>query len=221
MSLYFGIINMDDANRYSVPENENYEPGSNNEVLKNLLEIKDKDTIEQIEETELERVGIELPELYGSDHQFTALDIRQIHELWLADVYSFAGKYRTVNMSKGKFQFAASSYIDKLMNELEIKFLKKYTPCKFFSNNELELALGIVHVELIIIHPFREGNGRVSRLLANLMAMQAGFPQLNFEPIDKTENPEGFNRYIEAIHHGVVENYEPIRKIFSKVLKAT
>lgn len=211
---------MDDINRYSVPENEDYEPGSNNEVLKNLMGIKDKDTIEQVEETELERVGIVLPELYGPDHQFTALDIQQIHEFWLADVYSFAGKYRSVNMSKGGFQFAASSYINKSMHELEVKFLKKYTPCKF-SDDELAYALGIIHVELIIIHPFREGNGRVSRLLANLMAMQAGFPQLNFEPIDKTQNPDGFNRYIEAIHNGVVENYEPIKQVFEKVLQAT
>ena len=53
------------------------------------------------------------------------------------------------------------------------------------------------------------------------MAMQAGFPQLNFEPIDKTENPDGFNRYIEAIHNGVVENYEPIKQVFEKVLQAS
>lgn len=211
---------MDDTNRYSVPENEDYVHGSNNEVLKNLMGITNKSTIEQIEETELERVGIELPELYSPEHQFTALDIRQIHELWLADIYPFAGKYRTVNMSKGGFQFAASSYINKSMHELEVKFLKKYTPCKF-RNDELAYALGIVHVELIIIHPFREGNGRVSRLIANLMAMQAGFPQLNFEPIDKTENLDGFNRYIKAIHNGVVENYEPIKQVFEKILEVS
>ena len=211
---------MKDTNRYSVPENEDYELGSNNEVLKNLLKIKDKETIEQIEETELERVGMELPNLYGPAHQFTALDIRQIHELWLADIYPFAGQYRTVNMSKGDFPFAASGYIEKSMHNFERKFLKKYTPCNF-SRNDLADALGIIHVELIFIHPFREGNGRVSRLLANLMAMQAGFPQLNFESIDKTINLDGFNRYIGAIHHGVDENYYPIKLIFEKILETS
>lgn len=209
---------MEQTDRYSVPEDEDYEPGSNHEVLKNLMGIKDKYTIEQIEEAELERAGIELPGLYSPDHQFTALDIQQIHELWLADVYSFAGKYRTVNMSKRGFQFAGANYIDKSMYELEMKFLKKYTPCKF-SNGELISALGIIHVELIIIHPFREGNGRVSRLLANLMAIQAGFPQLNFESIDRTTHLDGFNRYIAAIHNGVVENYEPIKQVFEQILK--
>lgn len=211
---------MDDNNRYSVPEDEDYEPGSDNEVLKNLLGIKDKETMEQVEEIELERTGNELPGIFGSDYQFTELDIRQIHKLWLADIYPFAGKFRTVNMSKGGFHFAASQYINKSMQEFETKFLKLYTPCKN-SGNKLADALGIVHVELIIIHPFREGNGRVSRLLANIMAMQAGLPQLNFEPIDKTMNPEGYNKYILAIHHGILGNYEPIKEVFSEILKAT
>jgi cell filamentation protein len=211
---------MDEDNRYSVPEDEDYEPGSGNEVLKNLLGIKNKETMEQVEETELERTGEVLPDIYGPEHQLTAQDIQQIHNLWLADVYPFAGEFRTVNMSKGGFPFAASQYIDKSMQALENKFLKLHTPCKI-SGNELANALGVVHVELIIIHPFREGNGRVSRLLANIMAMQAGLPQLNFEPIDKTINTKGYNNYIQAIHQGVIGNYEPIKEVFIEILKAT
>lgn len=211
---------MVEDNRYSVPEDEDYEPGSNNEVLRNLLEIKDKDTMEQVEETELERTGDVLPDLYGNEHQLTAQDIQQIHKLWLADVYPFAGKFRTVNMSKGGFHFAASQFIHKSMQDLEKKYLKLYTPCKK-SGDELAYALGIVHVELIIIHPFREGNGRVSRLLANIMAMQAGLLPLNFEPIDKTINIDGYNRYIQAIHHGVMGNYETIKQVFMEILRAS
>ena len=211
---------MDEENRYSVPEDEDYELGSNNEVLKNLLGIKDKETMEQVEEIELERTGIVIPDIYGPEHQMTAQDIQQIHNLWLADIYPFAGEFRTVNMSKGGFPFAASQYIDKSMQVLENKFLKLYTPCKK-SGDELANALGVVHVELIIIHPFREGNGRVSRLLANIMAMQSGLPQLNFEPIDKTINPEGYKNYILAIHQGVIGNYEPIKEIFTEILRAT
>jgi len=206
--------------RYSVPENEDFEPDSNSEVLKNFLGIKDKDTMEQVEELELERVGNMLPDIYSSKHSFTASDVKQIHELWLADIYPFAGEYRNVNMSKGGFPFAVSSYIDKSMKELEQDYLDKYTPCNL-SGEELAYALGVVHVELIIIHPFREGNGRVARLLANLMAMQTGLPQLNFEPIDKTTNTSGYNEYIKAIHRGVDGDYEPIKQVFSKILEAT
>lgn len=211
---------MDDNNRYSVPESEDFEPGSRDQVLKNLLGIKDKETIEHVEETELVRVGLELMELYSKDYQFTALDIQQIHELWLAEIYPFAGWYRTVSMSKAGFPFAAPNLIDKLMVDLEVKYLNQYTPCNFNGEMLVE-ALGVVHVELIIIHPFREGNGRVARLLANLMAMQSDYPALNFSSIDKTENPNGFNKYIEAIHYGFKGDYEPIKEIFSKVLEAS
>ena len=143
-----------------------------------------------------------------------------MHELWLANIYPFAGRYRSVSMSKAGFPFAAPNFIEKLMADLENKILKQYTPCNFI-DEKLTEALGIVHVELIIIHPFREGNGRVARLLANLMAMQADYPALNFSSIDKTKNPDGFNKYIEAIHHGFNKNYEPIKEIFSKVLEAS
>lgn len=209
---------MDEKDRYSVPENEDYEPGSNQEVLKNLLGIKNKKIMEHVEESELERVGLELLDLYNQDYQFSSFDIKQIHELWLSDIYPFAGQYRSVNMSKGDFQFAASAFIENLMHDLDKQFLQRYTPCQFNGDNLTE-ALGVVHVELIIIHPFREGNGRVSRLLANLMASQAGYPMLNFSPIDKTKTLEGFNRYIEAIHAGFSGSYEPIKKVFKRILE--
>lgn len=54
-----------------------------------------------------------------------------------------------------------------------------------------------------------------------IMAMQAGLSQLNFEPIDKTTNTEGYNKYIQAIHYGVMGNYEPIKEVFVEILRAS
>ena len=162
------------SNRYAVPENEDYEPGSDNTVLKNLLGIKNRDAIEQLEAAQLIRVGLDLVELYDEKYQLLAEDIRNIHELWLAGIYPFAGKYRTVMMSKDGFPFANPERIPRLMADLESKYLQKYTPCRNMNDQDLATALGIVHVELIVIHPFREGNGRVARMIANLMALQAG-----------------------------------------------
>lgn len=88
-------------------------------------------------------------------------------------------------------------------------------------DDELASALGIVHVEFIIIHPFREGNGRVARLLANLMALQAGRSILNYAPIDRTINPIGYGDYIKAIHKGVELDYKMIQNIFLELLKVT
>lgn len=207
------------SGRYSVPADEDFEPSSNDEVLKNYLGIKSKEEMEALEEQELERTELELLKIFDETHRFTAEDICNIHELWFGDVYPFAGKYRTVNMAKEDFLFAPSARIESLMTILERDFLAKYTPCNYSSIDELAEALGVVHVELILIHPFREGNGRAARLLADLMAIQAKKPSLNYSLIDQTENMQGFEKYILAIHAGVSGNYEPIKNIFKALLE--
>lgn len=207
------------TNRYCVPTDEDFEPGSNGEVLKNYLGIKSPEEMGALEEQELERTELELLKIFDNNHQFTAEDICNIHELWLGDVYPSAGKYRTVTMSKDGFPFAAANRIESSIHELERKYLAIYTPCHYTNINELALALGTIHIELILIHPFREGNGRTARLLADLMAMQANRPSINFSGIDKTENEKGFEQYIRAIHTGVGGDYKPIQDIFKKLLE--
>ncbi|MGQ3892370.1 Fic/DOC family protein [Legionella sp. CNM-4043-24] len=208
-----------DNGRYKVPTDEDYEPGSNDSVLKNLLGIKRSEVIEQVEAQELLRIGLELVALYDANYQFLAEDICNIHELWLAGIYAFAGKYRTVMMSKDGFPFANPERIPQLMAVFESNYLQKYTPCNGLSDKELAEAIGIVHVELIIIHPFREGNGRVARLLANLMALQAGKDMLNYAAIDRTINPNGYKNYINSIHEGFCGHYEGIKNIFLELFK--
>jgi len=211
-------MNYKDSNRYAVHSDEDFESGSKGQVLKNYLGVKTKNEIEQIEAQELDRVELEIMEQFDEDHQFTASDICNIHHSWLGDVYPSAGKYRTVDMSKEGFPFAAAGQIDKLMGKLEIDYLKKYSPCHFKDMDKLAYALGVVHVEFVIIHPFREGNGRTARLLADLMAVQAKRETLNYSSIDQTTNAKGFREYIAAIHAGFENNYAPIQNIFIELL---
>lgn len=208
---------MKNQGRYGVPTDEDFEQDSNNEVLKNYLGIKSEKEIEALEEQELERAELELIKLYDEHHQFTANDICNIHKLWLGDIYPSAGKYRTVRMEKSGFPFAMSERIPMLMQELENKYLKKYTPYKS-ALAELPYALAVIHVELILIHPFREGNGRVARLLADLITMQAKQSPLNFSLIDQTKDNNNFNEYILAIHAGLKGDYTPMENIFKKLL---
>jgi cell filamentation protein len=212
-------MNIKNSGRYCVPTDEDFEPDSNNEVLKNYLSIKSNDQIAVLEEQELKRTELELVKIFDASHGFTAEDICNIHELWLGDVYPSAGKYRTVAMSKDGFPFAAPTRIETAMLTFEKNYLTKYTPCHYDDSPQLAYALGIVHVELIVIHPFREGNGRTARLLADLMTMQANKPPLNFASIDQTKNEKGFRQYILAIHAGLSGNYEPITEIFKVLLK--
>lgn len=211
-------MNTGNDGRYQVPSDEDYQPGSNNEVLKNYRGITSKDEIEVLEEQELIRSITELEELFRNNYQFSSEDICALHEKWLGDIYPMAGKYRSVTMSKGGFPFAAVPMIDKLMVEFEAKYLKKYTPCNFESIDDITEALSVIHVEFILIHPFREGNGRIARLLASLMANQAGLPPLIFSPIDQTTNPMGYKEYIQAIHKGLDHDYNKMEKIFKEII---
>nr|WP_255408408.1 Fic family protein [Limnohabitans sp. JirII-31] len=80
-----------------------------------------------------------------------------------------------------------------------------HTPCSQLSEDELVMSIAVTHVEFILIHPFREGNGRLSRLLADVMAVQADHGPLDYSAweLRKTD-------YINAIHAGFSGNYEPM-----------
>jgi len=76
----------------------------------------------------------------------------------------------------------------------------------------------VVHVEFIIIHPFREGNGRIARILADLMAMQSNYPPLNYSTIELDNDARGFEDYIRSIHAGFNGDYSLIQEIFIKLI---
>lgn len=194
-----------------------FEPGSRGRVLKNKLGIKSKREVDKIEALEHIRALEELSNIYDRDHQFTASDICRIHKIWLGPVYEWAGQYRQVNIMKGNFPFAAARQVPKLMAEFEKGPLRKYTPCLFQSYTDIVKAIAVVHTELVLIHPFREGNGRTARILGALMALQAGLPSLNFRGIRGKKRQE----YVAAIHAGLDNNYEPMEKIFGAVIRRT
>jgi cell filamentation protein len=194
-----------------------YEPGSRRRVLKNLRGITSKREMDQLEGREQVRSLEDLATLYGKDHRFTAADICRIHTLWLGGIYAWAGRYRQVNVKKGTFSFAAAAQISKLMVELEEGPLKRHTPCHSTSTETLAAALAEVHVELVLIHPFREGNGRVARLLAVLMALQAGLPALYFDNLSGRKRQQ----YFAAVRAGMDRNYESMANLFSAVIERT
>ena len=83
-----------------------------------------------------------------------------------------------------------AAQIPKLMTRFETEQLKKYTPCIFSQRQDVIRALAEVHTELVLIHPFREGNGRCSRILASIMALQAGLPVLDFSLISGSKKED-------------------------------
>jgi cell filamentation protein len=81
---------------------------------------------------------------------------------------------------EGGFPFASALAIPSAMAEFEQEFLKPHTPCKGKHIREIAQHIAPVHVEFLLIHPYREGNGRAARLLATMAAYQ--YPSSKYHP---------------------------------------
>ena len=194
-----------------------FEPGSRGRVLRNLLGITRVRDMALAESQALSLAQTQAVEIYTRDQQFSAQDICDLHRLWLGDIYAWAGEYRNVNMAKGGFPFAAAQQIPRLMREFERSVLVHYSPCLTNSSREVAEALAVVHGELILIHPFREGNGRLARLVAMLMGLQAGLPPLDFSPLQG----RGKRRYITGVQATMGNDYGLLAEMFESVIDRT
>lgn len=192
------------------------EPESDGLVLANKLGITSLDEIENVEFDAILVLQNMLFDEFGFDRSITTKDLCDWHLRWLNVLYKWAGNYRSVNMSKNDFQFAVAHQVQKLMDDFNNEILSAYTPCNTMNEVELIQALAQTHVEFILIHPFRDGNGRLARLMMTIMALQAGQPVLNFTYIE--ENKE---EYILAIHAGMDRNYRPMESVVTNVLKSS
>jgi cell filamentation protein len=203
--------------RYDVsglPEAQ-FEPGSHGLVLKNLLGITSKHVMDEAEARALEQAMDVLVRAYGETRRFTATDLCDCHRTWLGEIYEWAGHYRLVSVSKDGFPFAAAAQVPVLMEQFEQDVLRRCTPCTFASRAEVVYALAETHVELVLIHPFRDGNGRLARVLSTLMALQAGLPLLDFSLMAGT----GKTAYIVAIQAGLDRHYVPMERLFGEVIE--
>ncbi len=203
--------------RYDVADltEARFEPGSNELVLKNRLGIKSPQEMDAAEARALENAMSGFIGSYEESHRFTAADISALHKDWLGGIYEWAGKYRQVNISKDDFPFAAAAQVPKLMALFQRDVLQRNTPCNFKDRAEIIPALAETHVELVLIHPFREGNGRVARILSTLMALQAGLPLLDFGLIAGVKK----EAYFAAVQVGMDKNYQPMEKLFAEIIE--
>ena len=182
-------------------------------MLANILGISSPEEMDDIELFLMKRLYGAVLGSVEADQHLRVADIREWHRRWLGNVYVWAGQYRTLNMSKGDFVFAASGQVPKLMDNLDKEILSVRTPCADMSEDQLAEAIAIVHVELILIHPFREGNGRLSRLVANVMALQAGRRQLDYTSWDEHKAD-----YFAAVRAGL-SDYGPMQGLVRRALR--
>ena len=189
------------------------EKGSNGLVLRNRLGITDPDEMARVEQRLLRQLYQAVLSDSVCQQRLTIEMLSSWHRRWLGNIYRWAGAQRTVNISKDGFAFANATFISDLLLEFQHQQLDILTLCKPSSIDQLLNALSAVHVELILIHPFREGNGRIARLLCDVMAVQA-----EIGPLDYTVWDQSRDHYFSAIRYGLGREIEPMKQLFRRAL---
>lgn len=191
--------------KYNVPDNES-------EILPNRLGLTSVNELGLSEFEGFLEAEILFTEKLSPHTKFSVRYIKLLHKTALQHLYTFAGKYRDVNMSKAGFPFPAAKFLPESMNEFEKEILTKLSN-KYERKSDLIRDIAIVHSELLFIHPFREGNGRTARILANLMCRKQGYKALRFELI----NEKLFPAYVEAVQQAAKKEYGKMIKIIETI----
>lgn len=124
--------------------------------------------------------------------------LQQIHGYIFQDVFDFAGKIRSVNLAKGNFRFAPLLFL-----ETNLKIIEDMPEDDFDKIIEK-------YVEMNVAHPFREGNGRATRVWLDLILKKNLKMCVDWQKIDKTE-------YLQAMERSVVNPLE-LKHLLKKAL---
>ncbi|MCE5322938.1 Fic family protein [bacterium] len=192
-----------------------YELGSRKRVLKNLLGICLKSEMDQTEHLAMvsAQTRYYTKNLVTKNTRFNAELIQKMHKDWLGSIYEWAGKYRTVELEKDGFKWPPAYLIQDNMSAFESYILSQHTPCRGKTIANVCDSIARVHAELLLIHPFREGNGRIARWLVDLMAAQAGYPPPLYRFVGKGSKTEKI-RYLSAVISGYKKDYEDLAGFF-------
>ena len=113
----------------------------------------------------------------------------EIHKYLFDDIYDFAGKIRTVNISKGNFRFAPIMYLETAIKNVD----------KMPQNTFDEIVEK--YVEMNIVHPFREGNGRSMRIWLDMMLKKQIGQVVDWSKIEKED-------YLMAMERSPIKDIE-------------
>ena len=146
-------------------------------MLENKLGITSAPELAEAEEQISKKKAVKLFEsgMLDTLEAGTFASLQAIHQYLFEDIYDFAGKVRTVNIAKGNFRFAPLMYLDTALENLD-----KMPQTTFDEIIEK-------YVEMNVAHPFREGNGRSTRIwLDHLLKAQLG-QVVDWSRVDKED----------------------------------
>jgi cell filamentation protein len=193
------------------------QPGSHGRVLLNRLALTSKRALDLAEAQALARAQETYYARLTARTRFTATLIRQMHQDWLGGIYDWAGQYRQVELEKGGFRWPPAERVADNMLNFEREILQQHTPCKAAALDEVALSIAVVHAEVLLIHPFRDGNGRLARWLADIMAAQAGYPTPAYGFSGRGTKKRRAD-YLLAVQQGYIQNYLPLARFFGEAI---
>ena len=169
-------------------------------TLKNKLSITDSAELARQEEKLSKKKAVELFESGFLDklEPGTFESLCEIHRYLFQDVYDFAGKIRDVNIAKGNFRFAPVMYLEAALENVE-----KMPQATFDEIIEK-------YVEMNVAHPFREGNGRSTRIWLDLILKKELRMVIDWSQVDKDD-------YLMAMERSPIKDIE-IKYLLKKVL---
>lgn len=169
-------------------------------VLENKLGITESAQLAREEEKISKKKAIELFENGTLDSlesgKFDSL--AQIHKYLFDDIYSFAGEIRTVNIAKGNFRFAPVMYLKAALEHIDLM------PQSNFDE------IVEKYVEMNVAHPFREGNGRSTRIWLDLILKKEIGKVVDWSKIDKED-------YLLAMERSPIKSLE-IKELLKQAL---
>lgn len=160
-------------------------------ALENKLGIKSSAELARKEERISKKKAVELFE-NGMLEKLEAGKFQtlcEIHKYLFDDIYDFAGKIRTVNISKGNFRFAPLMYLETAIKNVD----------KMPQNTFDEIVEK--YVEMNIVHPFREGNGRSMRIWLDMMLKKQIGQVVDWSKIEKED-------YLMAMERSPIKDIE-------------
>lgn len=181
----------------------------NTEVLKNKFGIRDSERLLEIEKTitlgawqDIREGKIKIKKTFDYEH------LKSLHKELFKELYDWAGKERTVDISKPGTLFCRAMFIEeearRIFNNLKKDNFLKDTRDKF----EFSEKLGQLFLDINMLHPFREGNGRSQRLFIGDLAKENGY-YLEWTNISKET----------MIQISKNDNVKEVAKIFKENLK--
>ena len=160
-------------------------------MLKNKLNIENQYELDREEEkiTKLKAAKLFKENILDTFEVGTFKGLSQIHKFLFEDIYDSAGKVRTENIAKGNFRFASAMYlnealekIDKMPQETFEQIVEKY-------------------VEMNVAHPFREGNGRSTRIWLDCIFKKKLGKCIDWSKVDKQD-------YLLAMERSPIKDLE-------------